>query len=71
MLNVGKSMRTVSSKIKKTKSNLVSIQIPHGLHVRIEAIQKTTGLIPEEFVVDAISEKLASIHKERRKRKRI
>ena len=64
-------MITMSPKTKQSGSELVWVKIPHGLCARIEVNRKITNLTLDEFVFDAISEKLASLHRERRKRKRL
>ena len=70
-LNSGDTMTDQSQKTEKSDRKFVSIKIPRDLYLRIETNSKSTGLMPDEFVFDAISEKLASIHRERRKRKRL
>jgi hypothetical protein len=37
----------------------------------VEAVCKSKGLDPREFIFDAISEKLASLHREKRKKPRL
>jgi hypothetical protein len=70
-LDTGDIMTGQSQSTEKSDRKFVSIKIPRDLYVRIGRNRKSTGLMPDEFVFDAISEKLASIHKERRKRKRL
>ena len=64
-------MKTNPPKRKKEVKNFVSLKIPKALCSRIERNRKVTGLTIEEFVFDAVSEKLGSIHSERRKKKRL
>ena len=64
-------MITESPKTKQSGSEFVCVIIHHGLCARIEVNRKTTNLTLDEFVFDAVSEKLASLYRERRKRKRL
>ena len=64
-------MITDSTKTKQSGSEFVCVKIHHGLCARIEVNRKTTNLTLDEFVFDAVSEKLASLYRERRKRKRL
>ncbi len=49
----------------------ISAFIPKALFERVEVICKSKGLNPKEFIFDAISEKLANMHKEKRKKPRL
>jgi hypothetical protein len=47
------------------------VNIPKILFERVETYGKAAGIAPHEFVIEAVSEKLASIHKEKRKKQRL
>ena len=64
-------MRTDPQKIKKSRGDYVWVKVPHELCSRIEDYQKETGLTLDEFILDAITEKLSSIYRERRKKPRL
>lgn len=49
----------------------ICIDIPMVLYARVEDYCKSKGMTPDEFIFDAISEKLLSIHRERRKKPRL
>ncbi len=49
----------------------ISAFIPKALFERVEALCKARGLDPKEFIFDAISEKLANMHKEKRRKPRL
>ena len=49
----------------------LGLNIPKALMERVETYCQSIGIAPNEFVIDAISEKLASIHKEKRKKPRL
>lgn len=49
----------------------MNIEIPKALADRIKAYCDKNKTEPEEFVLDAIIEKLGQVHKERRKKPRI
>ena len=60
-----------TSKKKQSGNGYVSVKVPRELCYRIEGYRKDTGLTLYEFVFDAISEKLSSIFRERRKKPRM
>ena len=49
----------------------IAVQIPRILFERVETHCTATGIAPHEFIMEAVSEKLASIHKEKRKKQRL
>lgn len=49
----------------------ICIDIPKALYDRVEDHCKSKGISPDEFIFDAISEKLFSIHRERRRKPRL
>jgi hypothetical protein len=49
----------------------MEIKVPQALLERVKALCKKRDIDPNDFILDAITEKLESAHKERRKRKRI
>jgi hypothetical protein len=49
----------------------ITLEIPKVLYERVATYCKTKGITPLEFIIEAISEKLASIHKEKRKKQRL
>jgi hypothetical protein len=62
---------TMSDKSGKADNNAVCIRIPKALYDRVEAYCNTNSIPPREFIFDAVSEKLSSVHKERRKKNRL
>jgi hypothetical protein len=64
-------MRADIPKSKHEGKEFVWVKVPHELCSRIEGHRKATGLTLDEFVFDAISEKLSSIYRERRKKPRL
>lgn len=61
----------MSEKSDSTANECICIDIPKALYERVEDHCKAKGILPSEFIFDAISEKLFSIHRERRKRPRL
>ena len=61
----------MSAKTNGSKDESFGLSIPEALLKRVEAYCQTAGIAPVEFIIDAISEKLASIHKEKRKKPRL
>lgn len=49
----------------------VCIHMPKALFERVESFCTTNNMTPEEFVIDAVSEKLASVYRERRRKQRL
>ena len=49
----------------------ICTDIPKALYDRVEDYCKSRGIAPSEFIFDAISEKLFSIHRERRRKPRL
>ena len=61
----------MSEKMLSAADEPPGLQIPKALFQRVETYCRSVGIAPHEFIIDAISEKLASIHKERRKKPRL
>lgn len=49
----------------------ICIDIPEALFKRVEEYCKAQGTSTDEFVFDAISEKLRSVYQERRRKQRL
>lgn len=49
----------------------ICIDIPKALYERVENYCKANGVEASEFIFDAVSEKLRSIHQEKRKKPRL
>lgn len=49
----------------------ICIHIPKALNDRVKTYCSSKGIAAREFILDAVSEKLASVHKERRKKQRL
>ncbi|MGB5985369.1 MAG: ribbon-helix-helix protein, CopG family [Desulfobacterales bacterium] len=49
----------------------MEIEMPEGLLERIQALCEKRDMDPEEFIRDAIREKLERAHRERRKKPRL
>ena len=64
-------MGTKPPETKASGKDYVWVKVPHELCSRIEGYRKATGLTLDEFILDAISEKLSSIYRERRKKPRL
>ncbi|MBT8340893.1 MAG: hypothetical protein KJP07_12835 [Desulfatitalea sp.] len=47
------------------------VDIPKALYTRVEAYCKNNEIPIAEFIFDALSEKLMSVHKEKRKKPRL
>jgi metal-responsive CopG/Arc/MetJ family transcriptional regulator len=47
------------------------MDIPKALYNRVDDYCKSAGIAPSEFIFDAVSEKLSSIHRERRRKPRL
>ena len=61
----------MSNKFDEQQDECISAFIPKALFERVEALCKSKGLDPKEFIFDAISEKLANMHKEKRRKPRL
>ncbi len=48
-----------------------TVQLPQLLYDRVKSHCEAKGIMPSEFIIEAVSEKLASIHKEKRKKQRL
>lgn len=54
-----------------TENACICADIPKALYARVEEYCRSKGIQPSEFIFDAISEKLLSIHRERRRKPRL
>jgi len=61
----------MSEKLEATGDDCICTDIPKALYDRVEDYCKARGISPSEFIFDAISEKLFSIHRERRRKPRL
>ena len=55
----------------KADKSTICIHIPKALFDRVENFCAANNMAPEEFIFDAVSEKLHSVHKERRRKQRL
>ena len=55
----------------KADKSTVCIHIPKALLDRVENFCESNNLSPEEFILDAVSEKLTAVHRERRRKQRL
>jgi len=62
---------TMSEKTSGSSEESIGLKIPEALLKRVEAFCQSAGIDPDEFIMDAISEKLASVYKEKRKKPRL
>jgi hypothetical protein len=61
----------MSEKTSGSSGESIGLNIPEALLKRVEAYCQSAGIATGEFIIDAISEKLASIYKEKRKKPRL
>jgi hypothetical protein len=61
----------MSEKTNSPADESLGLKIPKVLIERVEAYCQSSGIAPHEFIIDAISEKLASIYKEKRRKPRL
>jgi hypothetical protein len=61
----------MSENLEATGDDCICTDIPKALYDRVEDYCKSRGIAPSEFIFDAISEKLFSIHRERRRKPRL
>ena len=61
----------MSEKTSSSTDESFGLNIPEALLKRVESYCQSAGIAPVEFIIDAISEKLASIYKEKRKKPRL
>lgn len=61
----------MGNSVESRKGDCICADIPKALYDRVEDHCKSKGISPSEFILDAISEKLASIHRERRRKPRL
>ncbi len=61
----------MSEMTKRAEDESIGLKIPRALLKRVETYCQSIGIAPQEFVIDAVSEKLASIHKEKRRKPRL
>jgi len=64
-------LEKMNEKDNPSQDDPIDLKIPKGLMERVEAYCQSVGIAPHEFIIDAVSEKLASIHKERRRKPRL
>jgi hypothetical protein len=55
----------------KAKNSTVCVHIAKALFDRVETFCTSKKMTPEEFIFDAVSEKLSSVYKERRRKQRL
>jgi hypothetical protein len=61
----------MSEKSELITDEFICTDIPKALYHRVEDYCKSRGITPSEFILDAVSEKLFSIHRERRRKPRL
>jgi hypothetical protein len=61
----------MGEKLNKVEDDSVCIHIPQALYDRVETYCNSNGIHPRDFFFDAVSEKLTSIHRERRRKQRL
>jgi len=61
----------MSEKSASTSDEYVCVDIPKALFDRVDDHCKSKGITSSEFILDAVSEKLLSIHRERRRKPRL
>ena len=61
----------MSEKPASAVDDSICVNIPKALYERVEDYCKAKGIAPSEFILDAVSEKLFSIHQERRRKPRL
>jgi hypothetical protein len=61
----------MSEENSSSADKCLDLKIPKALIDRVESYCQSIGIAPHEFIIDAISEKLASIYKEKRRKPRL
>jgi len=61
----------MTEKPESIVDDCICANIPKALYDRVEDHCKSKGITPSEFILDAVSEKLSSIHRERRRKPRL
>jgi hypothetical protein len=61
----------MSETSEKSGDECICTDIPKALYNRVEDYCRSKGIAPSEFIFDAISEKLFSVHQERRRKPRL
>jgi hypothetical protein len=61
----------MSEKSASKVEGCICTDIPKALYDRVEDYCKARGIAPSEFILDAVSEKLLSVHRERRRKPRL
>lgn len=61
----------MSETSEKKGDECICADIPKALYNRVEDYCRAKGIAPSEFIFDAISEKLFSVHHERRRKPRL
>lgn len=54
-----------------TSEECICADIPKALYDRVEDYCASKRIAPSEFILDAVSEKLSSLHRERRRKPRL
>jgi len=57
--------------VEKTETKLLNIMLPEELMERVQTLCAERDMTIQEFVTDAIIEKLELVYKERRKKQRL
>lgn len=61
----------MKTKKPTTAKRHIAVNLPEVLYKRVESHCRAIGIAAHEFVTEAVSDKLASIHKEKRKKQRL
>jgi hypothetical protein len=61
----------MNEKPNRSEPSTVCVQIAKALYDRVETFCASKRLTPDEFIFDAISEMLASVYKEKRRKQRL
>jgi metal-responsive CopG/Arc/MetJ family transcriptional regulator len=61
----------MNEKPDRPEQNTVCVNIPKALYDRVETFCASKNMTADEFIFDAISEMLASVYKEKRRKQRL
>lgn len=61
----------MSQKSAPIGEEVICVDIPKVLYDRVDDYCKPRGILPSEFILDAVSEKLSAVHRERRRKPRL
>lgn len=61
----------MNEELDKAGKDNICFNIPKALYDRVETYCNANKMSADEFIFDAISEKLTSVHKERRRKQRL